>query len=188
MHARIRGYEGATPASEIPTPPSKTPSGMSTGNGLLSEKYPKSGWTTEELSVAASTSEPAAASDSPRPATRNGTSAATAPWFTSVNRCPADNADIARRSTPFPTAVCTRKILPAVRDVVRRERPDAGGFEVDEGDACRVHGLPHEFAGRRTAAGRRDLDVQVGRVAPYPGQVLCHFQGIAEAAEFVHEA
>ena len=79
MQARIRAYEGATPASEIPTPPSTTPSGMSTGNGLLSEKYPKSGWTMEELSVAASTSEPAAASDNPLSATRNGTSAATAP-------------------------------------------------------------------------------------------------------------
>src|SRR3712207_4372044 len=152
MHARIRAYEGATPASEIPTPPSKTPSGMSTGNGLLSEKYPKRGWTMEELTVAASTSEPAAASDSPRSATRNGTSAATAPWFTSVNRCPADNVAIARRSTPFRTSVCTRKILPAVRDVVRREYPRAGGLEAGEGGACHVHGLPHGLAGHRTCA------------------------------------
>ncbi len=52
----------------------------------MSEKRPKSGWTMEELRVAARTSEPAAASESPRSETKNGTRAATAPWLRSVKR------------------------------------------------------------------------------------------------------
>jgi hypothetical protein len=67
----------------------------------LSEKIPKSGCTTEELTVAASTSVPAAARVRPRSETRNGNSAATAPWLRSVNRWPAERTAIARRSTPF---------------------------------------------------------------------------------------
>src|SRR4051812_13612933 len=89
------------PTSAIPIPPSMTPRGMSAGRGFWSEKWPKSGCTIEELRVAARTRKPAAAKESPRSATRNGTRAATAPWLTSVKRCPAERTAIALLSTPF---------------------------------------------------------------------------------------
>src|SRR5918998_4714656 len=93
------------PASDIPTPANSTPSGMRAAIDRLSEKMPKSGCTTEELTVEASIKAPAAAKESPLSAMRNGNNAATAPWLTSVNRCPAERTDIARRSTLFLGAV-----------------------------------------------------------------------------------
>jgi hypothetical protein len=69
--------------------------------GFLSEKMPKRGWTREELTVAAKTSAPAAASERPRSEIKNGSSAATAPWLRSVKRWPDERTPIALRSTPF---------------------------------------------------------------------------------------
>src|SRR4028118_2327600 len=56
--------------------------------GFLSEKRPKRGWTREELTVAAKTSAPAAASERPRSEIKNGSSAATAPRLGSGKRGP----------------------------------------------------------------------------------------------------
>src|SRR5215212_5759486 len=124
----------------MPQPASNTPSGMSAGIGFLSEKMPKSGCTIDELTVAANTRAPAAASEIPRSAVRNGTSAATAPWLRSVKRCPADSPAIARRSTPLlglslkyrflPTRGPQAQMLSVFADFVRRERPDAPSAEL----------------------------------------------------------
>src|SRR5215211_8736017 len=99
----------------MPQPASNTPSGISIGIGFLSEKMPKSGCTIEELTVAANTRAPAAASEIARSAVRKGTSAATAPWLRSVKRCPADSPDIALRSTPLLGTSLKYWFLPAQR-------------------------------------------------------------------------
>src|SRR5215204_7070430 len=108
---------------------------MSAGMGFLSENIPKSGCTIDELTVAANTSTPAAASEIPRSAVRKGTSAATAPWLRSVKRCPADSPAIALRSTPLlrtslkfgflPAPGPQAQMLSVFHNFVRRKRPDS---------------------------------------------------------------
>src|SRR5215210_2871726 len=160
----------------MPHPASNTPSGMSTGMGFLSERMPKSGCPIDELTVAANTRAPAAASEIPRSAVRKGTSAATAPWLRSVKRCPADNPAIALRSTPllatslkglfFPVQRPQPQMLSAFPDLVRRDR-----FGTAPAELCQGHPrLPHRLEdGRRglprsgpSTAGRTDLDKDLG--------------------------
>src|SRR5215211_6045745 len=105
---------------------------MRTGRGRLSEKTPNKGCTIDELTVAAKTRAPAAAREMPCSEIKNGSNAATAPWFRSVNRCPADSPAIARRSTPllgislntesFSNRGRRKEILSVFRDLVGRER------------------------------------------------------------------
>src|SRR5687767_5523183 len=156
----------------MPHPASNTPSGIRAGMGRLSEKMPKSGCTIEELTVAAKTRAPAAAREIPRSAVRKGTSAATAPWFRSVKRWPADSPAIALRSTPLlevslksPVLLRLRpqpQMLSVFRDLVRRERQSAASAKLRESPPrlpYRVEGRPGGVSRRRTpAAGRVDLD------------------------------
>src|ERR1035441_2312708 len=71
---------------------------MRKGRGRRSERWPRAGWTSDESSVAARTTPPAAAYVRPRSAMRNGSSAGTAPWFMSLTTWPAASQPRARRS------------------------------------------------------------------------------------------
>src|SRR5215210_281462 len=197
----MRGLFGATPTSAIPHPARSTPSGMRAGRGVLSEKMPNRGCTIDELTVAAKTSAPAAAREIFRPEIRKGSSAATAPWFRSVNRCPAESTIIARRSTPFlllslntgSLSNCGRrkKILSVFYDLVGCERHVAAGAKFRE----RLPHLPHRFhsalgglPGRRTSsAGRSDLRQHPRHVLLYAAELPGLAQRLPEAANLVDE-
>src|SRR3712207_6147431 len=176
---------------------------MRAGSGRLSEKIPKRGCTTEELTVAPSTRAPAAARVRSRSITRKGNNAGTAPWLRSVNRCPADNTAIARRSTPFLGVVLksdpfsyngrqrTAGILPVFRDLVRRDGPDPGCEEFADRLLRPVDHLPSRLDGvprRWTAApGRGDLEQHARRVPLYLAQLSGFAQRLPETADLVRQ-
>src|SRR5690349_19903932 len=82
----------------MPTAASAIPPGSSHGSERPSERWPKRGWTTDDDTVAASTSADACPYDQPCAAIRNGRSAGSAPWHRSTHRWPSDRYAMARRS------------------------------------------------------------------------------------------
>jgi hypothetical protein len=96
--ATIHTYEGATATRAMPAPAANRPAGMTHGADLVSANQPKAGCTTEDRTVAAITRPPAAANVRPRSITRNGSSAGTTPWLTSLKKCPPVSRPTARRS------------------------------------------------------------------------------------------
>src|SRR5919112_1590348 len=185
----------------MPHPASNTPSGMRTGIGFLSENMPKSGCTIDELTVAANTSAPAAASEIPRSAVRKGTSAATAPWLRSVKRWPADNPAIALRSTPFLETSLKSRFLPArgpqaqmlsaFPNFVRREQPCAARAELGYGPPRRSHhlhdGLPGLARGGPSTAGWGNFEQNLGQVPMYAAELPGLAQRLPEAPDLVHQ-
>ena len=97
-------YEPVIPVAPRPMLATATPAGSSRGDDSRSAQTPNSGWITEEPSVAAVSSAAAEASDRPSRATRNGSSAGTAPWHRSAQPWPAPSRASRRRSIPVTDA------------------------------------------------------------------------------------
>jgi hypothetical protein len=57
----VSPYDGAGPASAIPTPAMRSPAGMNHGRATRSDNSPKSGWMIDEPIVENRTSAPSAA-------------------------------------------------------------------------------------------------------------------------------
>ena len=73
----------------MPSEERNTDSGRSHRRAVLSARKPKSGWISDEVTLAMSTITPVAVYVRPSAVFRYGSSAESEPWFVSMTRCPS---------------------------------------------------------------------------------------------------